>query len=295
MSNMSSFGLTSHNSLILGGALSLLPLVADAFDTTTVQQTAVLHGTPIELFIHRPAAGSPHGVLLVLHGQRRNADKYLEYARAFSDRHQLLVVAPKFDRERFSNRRYQRGGITRRGRVEPSERWTVTLAPALLEWVRRQEGMPDLPAYLFGHSAGGQFLSRVAAFANIDSVRRVVIANASSYVAADVDEPAPYGLGGVFDDVASREALRRYLGLPITIYLGGRDTGDYRLHNHLAAKRQGANRLERGRKVFARAAETALSLDTPFNWKLVIVPAVDHSGRKMLNSEHADAAFGLMQ
>lgn len=295
MSNMSSFGLTSHNSLVLSGALSLLPLVADAFDTTTVQRTAVLHDTPIELFIHRPAVGSPHGVLLVLHGQRRNADKYLEYARDFGDRHQLLVVAPKFDHERFSNRRYQRGGITRRGRVEPRERWTVNLVTALLEWVRIQEDRPDLPAYLFGHSAGGQFLSRVAAFANLDNVRRIVIANASSYVVADVDEPAPYGLGGAFDDVASREALMHYLGLPITIYLGDRDTGDYRLHNHPAAKAQGANRLERGRNVFEHATEMARSLNTPFNWNLVIVPAVDHSGRKMLNSAYADAAFGLMQ
>lgn len=61
----------------------------------------------------------------------------------------MLVVAPKFDRERFSNRRYQRGGISHRGRVVTRERWTVNLVPALLEWVRIQEDKPDLPAYFF--------------------------------------------------------------------------------------------------------------------------------------------------
>lgn len=285
--------------MLLGSALAipgtLRPVTADAFEPVAEQRTAVVLETPIELFIHRPLGIDPRGMLLVLHGQRRNAVEYRDYARAFGDRHGLVVVAPKFDRDRFPNRRYQRGGITRRGRVEPRERWTVNLIPVLLEWVRRQEGKPELPIYLFGHSAGGQFLSRVAAFSDLIDVRRIVIANPSSHVVADLNEAAPYGLGGVFDPAAGEDALRRYLGLPITIYLGDRDTGSYRLHGHPAAQRQGTNRLERGRGVFERAAEMAHRLETPFNWQLVIAPGIDHSGRKMLNTEQADIAFGLVQ
>jgi poly(3-hydroxybutyrate) depolymerase len=287
------------NALLLGSALAmpgaLLPVSADAFEPAAEHRTAVVHDTPIELFIHRPPGTRPRGLLLVLHGQRRNAVDYRDYARVFGERHGLMVVAPKFDRDRFPNRRYQRGGITRRGRVEPREHWTVNLVPALLEWVRRQEGKPELPVYLFGHSAGGQFLSRVAAFADSIDARRIVIANPSSYVVANLNEAAPYGMGGVFDAATGEDALRRYLGLPITVYLGGRDTGSYRLHSHPAAQRQGANRLERGRGVFERAAAMARDLNTPFNWQLVIAPGIDHSGSKMLKAEQVDVAFGLVQ
>ncbi len=279
-------------SLLLSTAFAA---TATALDGTDEQATAVVREVPIELFIHRPASAEPRGVLLVLHGQRRNAARYRDYARSFADQHGLLVVAPKFDRDRFPNRRYQRGGIDRRDRVEARERWSVNLVPALLEWVRRREGNPDLPAYLYGHSAGGQFLSRVAAFADLAKLRRIVIANPSSHVAADLDESAPYGLGGVFDAAEGEDALRRYLRLPITIYLGDRDTGNHHLHGHPAAKRQGANRLERGRNVFDRAAATARRLDTPFNWKLVIAPGVSHSATNMLGAEQAATAFGLVQ
>lgn len=285
--------------VVLGTAL-VMPLTLpaaglDGLDPVQERLTVVIRDVPLELFFHRPAGGTPRGVLLVLHGQRRNAAAYRDYARSFADRHGLLVVTPKFDRERFPNRRYQRGGITRRGKTVPKQQWTVNLIPALMAWVRRHEQTPDLPGYLYGHSAGGQFLSRVAAFAELVDVRRIVIANPSSYVAADLDEAAPYGLGGVFGIAKGDAALRRYLALPLTIYLGALDTGARHLHGHPAAKRQGGNRLERGRNVFERAEATARRLDTPFNWRLVTAPQVGHSAPRMLDAPPAVAAFGLTQ
>ncbi len=271
--------------------LCLLP-TANA-DGVSQQLTAVVHEVPIEMFIHRPTSENLRGVLLVLHGQRRNAAEYRDLARSLANEHDLLLIVPKFDRDRFPSRRYQRGGITRRGRVEPRERWTVNLIPALLEWIREREGKTDLPAYVYGHSAGGQFLSRVAAFADPFDIYKIVIANPSSHVIADLDEAAPYGLGGVFDAAEGEAALRRYLGLPITIYLGGRDTGNRHLHDHSRAKRQGDHRLERGRYAFERAAAAARRMDATFNWTLVIAPEAGHSAAEMLDAPQAAAALGL--
>jgi hypothetical protein len=291
-------GLAPYGALVLGGVLGAwVPGVATAtpLPDGVEQRTAMLRGVPVELFIRRPAGETPpRGILLVLHGQRRNAAEYLAYARDFSTRHRLLAVAPKFDRQRFPNRRYQRGGITRKGRIEPERLWTVNLVPTLLQWLRERERGLDLPAYLFGHSAGAQFLSRVAAFADLDNVRRIVIANPSSHVSADSNEPAPYGLGGVFSDAEAERRLRQYLELPITIFLGERDTGGYRLHNSPAARRQGDNRLSRGLNVYRQAAKMADLLGSPFNWRLVTAPTVGHSGAGMLNSPQAERAFGLL-
>ena len=71
---------TPSNALLLGSALAvhgaLLPVSADAFRSAAEHRTAVVHDTPIELFIHRPPGIRPRGLLLVLHGQRRNAADY---------------------------------------------------------------------------------------------------------------------------------------------------------------------------------------------------------------------------
>ena len=95
---------------------------------------------------------------------------------------------------------------------------------ALVDWVRRQEGRP-LAYSLIGHSAGGQFLDRLAAFVPTEA-RRIVVANPGSYVFPSLDIDAPYGLGKVYSGADGEAQLRRYLQQPLTIYLGEGDTRD---------------------------------------------------------------------
>jgi dienelactone hydrolase len=113
--------------------------------------------------------------LLVFHGVARNARTYRDYARPLADRNCLLLVAPLFDQRDFPGWRYQRGGIVKGGAVQPPSDWSGNLVPALVEWVRQQEGRP-LAYSLLGHSAGGQFLERLAAFVPTQA-RRIVVAN----------------------------------------------------------------------------------------------------------------------
>jgi hypothetical protein len=241
---------------------------------------------------YRPSNCTEPALLFVFHGNSRSAASYLDYARPLADRACLLVFAPLFDEERFPNSAYHRGGIVDDDGVLPREDWTVDIVADLVSWARRREGRPDAPYYLFGHSAGGQFLSRVAAFAPPPDAERIVIANASTHVLASLDEPAPYGLGDVFGPAATGQ-LRTYLALPVTIYLGTEDTEDEDLTDTVEARRQGADRLERGRAAFALARETALRNGWTFGWRLVEASGVGHSARDMLGSERADDAFGL--
>src|SRR5262249_44773221 len=74
-----------------------------------------------------------------------------------------VVVAPLLDRRAFPLWRYQRGGIVRDGVLQKPGDWTGRLALSLVDWVRRQDGKP-LPYSLLAHSAGAQFLDRLAAF-----------------------------------------------------------------------------------------------------------------------------------
>ena len=106
---------------------------------------------------------------------------------------------------------------SRTRRIGPADWcWRWSIGPA------RQEGRP-LAYSLLGHSAGGQFLERLAAFVPTQA-KRIVVANPGSYVFPSLDVAAPYGLGKVYAGAEGEAQLRRYLEQPLTIYLGEADT-----------------------------------------------------------------------
>lgn len=253
---------------------------------TSGQQTANLPGAELTVFTWHPTGCQVSAILLVFHGVDRNAGPYRDDAIPLAQRDCMAVVAPLFDEPRFPASRYQRGGITRGGTVLPGRDWTINLVPQLVAWERVQENRPDLPYVLLGHSAGAQFLSRVAAYGE-GGARRIVIANPSTWVRPSLDIAAPYGFGGIPDGEA---ALRRYLAAPIRVLLGQNDTGSRNLATSDEAEEQGANRLERGQTAFHEAEATARSRGWPFGWTLAIVPGAGHNARRMFTSDAAFAA-----
>ncbi|HZD27122.1 MAG TPA: hypothetical protein VE251_00310, partial [Xanthobacteraceae bacterium] len=226
---------------------------------------------------------------LVFHGIARNARTYRDDARALADRLCLLVVAPLFDRQAFPGWRYQRGGIVKDAAVQDARDFTGRLVLDLVDWVRRQEGRP-IAYSLFGHSAGGQFVDRLAAFVPSEA-RRIVVANAGSYVFPSLDIDAPFGLGKVYSGTEGEAALRRYLQQPLTIYLGQGDTRDDERNDYPEALAQGASRYQRGVNVFNAAKRLAQERGWRFNWRLVELLGVGHNARKMLAAPQASEAL----
>lgn len=272
----------------IAGGLILLAVTAtssaSALDIGAGQLAMPIEDETLEVFTYRPTGCAAPSVLLVFHGTGRTADSYRNSARNIADRACLVIYAPLFDRERFPNWSYHRGGVAQDGELLPEEEWTVEMVEDLIEWARIQEGQPDAPVFLFGHSAGGQFLSRVAAYSTPLDVAQIVIANPSTYVLPSLEEEAPYGFGLLPEDDAV-EQMRAYLAAPVTVFLGLDDTGDEDLTMTEAAQRQGENRLDRGRHVFEEARRVAEANDWPFNWRMVYVDDVGHSSRAMLRAD----------
>jgi hypothetical protein len=229
----------------------------------------------------------------VFHGLGRKASRIRDNAKALADSACLIVLAPLLDRERFPNWRYHRAGVVRNDEVQPRALWTGPIIEALIDWGRRFAGDADMPYYLFGHSAGGQFLSRLSAYSPPAGAARIVIANPSVHVLPDLLEPAPHGLGGVFSEADAQTRLQAYLAMPITIYLGDEDKGEKNLVKNAAAFRQGANRFDRGQYAFDAGENLARKMGWTFNWRLVIAPGVGHSSRGMLEAPNAALAFGI--
>lgn len=242
----------------------------------------IAQGIPLHVYTYRPQGCDLREILVVMHGVGRDADRYRDYAHSVADTLCLLVIAPLFDKARFPTWRYQFGGITRDGAVQPATSWTGTLIPPLIDWARGELNRPDLPYSVFGHSAGGQFVSRLAAFAP-NSARRLIVANPSSHVEPRLDIAPPFGLGHVFK--TPERALRDYLSRPVILILGEEDKGSKHLDDRDEAMRQGKNRLERGEAVFAEAQRAAANLNMPLSWRKITLPQVGHSAKDVLQSD----------
>jgi pimeloyl-ACP methyl ester carboxylesterase len=199
------------------------------------------------------------------------------------------VVAPLFDRQTFPGWRYQRGGIVNGAAVQDARDFTGRLVLDLVDWVRQQEGRP-IAYSLFGHSAGGQFVDRLAAFVPTQA-RRVVVANAGSYVFPSLEIDAPFGLGKVYSGPEGEAALRRYLQQPLTIYLGKGDTRDDERNDYPEALAQGASRYQRGVNAFNAAKTVAQTHGWPLSWRLIELPGVGHNARKMFSAPQAAEAL----
>jgi hypothetical protein len=271
-------------------ALSLLiPPAEAAIPPGPSNQIAALRDGSLEVATWAPAACTPDGILIVFAGLHRTIGPYRDYATPLAKRYCLIVVAPLLDTERFPPWSYQRGGVVQNGVALQPDRWTVNLVPQLIAWARQQAGAP-LPVALLGHSAGAQFVSRVAAYIDTGAAR-IIIANPSTWVRPRLDIAAPYGFGGLFAPAAAEAALRRYLAAPITVLLGGEDIGDVDLARGPEADAQGATRLERGQDILREAETVARQNQWPFSWHGAVVSGVGHSARHIFTSDAAFAAL----
>jgi dienelactone hydrolase len=273
---------------LLSCLLAAPPVAAEPIPLGNGRQTVDVNGTRLAVFTYRPACRDP-SLLLVFHGIARNAADYRDYARALADRDCLLVVAPLLDRRAFPLWRYQRGGIVRDGVLQKPGDWTGRLALSLVDWVRRQEGKL-LPYSLLAHSAGAQFLDRLAAFVPTEA-KRIVVANPGSYVFPSLEIAAPYGLGEVYAGADGETELKRYLAQPLTIYLGEGDIREDDRDDSPDALAQGASRHQRGVNTFNAGKALAQARGWPFNWRLVELPGVGHDARKMFAAPQASTAL----
>lgn len=275
--------------------LGLMPVVAAPLPLGRGQMEITYDGAPVSLYTYKPAGYAGGTLLIVFHGVMRNADQYLEFAIPIADRLGMLLVAPRLDEGAFPEEEwYQRGGVlTADGRAKPKEQWMFNLVGAIVAEVRARQGKPALPYYLIGHSAGAQFLVRLAAF-QPGEARRIVAGNAGSLLFPSTDHQFGYGLGGLPPELRDETMLRRYLAAPLTLYLGLADTTPRRRFDASeAGMKQGPHRLARNRAAFALAEAMAKARGWTFGWRKVEVPGIEHDAARMFRAaEVEDALLG---
>lgn len=269
----------------------MLPFLA-GFPTGDSSAVLNLGGPSLKVFVYKPRTYKTERILMVFHGTLRNASEYRDHSHALAERTGMLVVAPEFPKAKYPGWRYNRGGVANdENQVQPPETWTYAMIPKIVKEVRDREGR-RMPWIGIGHSAGGQFVVRMAAFADVGA-ERLVAANPGSLLFPRSDWTFGYGFGGLGERYATDEWRKRYLRQPLVIYQGtADDKPDEDLDISLEANLQGPARYQRGQAAFMYARGLAASKGWPFKWRLVSAGRVPHDHEKMF--DHSAALRALL-
>ena len=222
-------------------------------------------------------------ILIALHGYKRNADRYRDDWLPHAERLGAMLLAPEFSQAAFPGpRAYEVGNmrtVDRRSYL-PQEKWAYGLVERLFDHVRAATGTNRETYWLYGHSAGGQFVHRLALFQEDARFEVAIAANAGAYTLARPGERFPYGLDRFpeLEEVQMRAFPRR---LVVMVGENDNDVTNAMLLRSEEAMRQGPHRHARGLYFHADAAAEAKRMMLPFNWEAVSVPGVGHSNRGM--------------
>lgn len=240
-------------------------------------------GLPIQVWTYRPKgyrADSP--IVFVMHGTLRNGETYREPWVPIADRYQCLVVVPEFSTKHYPGSRMYHFGNVRGADGQPVEeaKWTFSAIEHLFDHVKQETGSTRPGYFIFGHSAGSQFLHRLVLFKHKPRITLAVTANAGSYTMPTFTTDQPYGLG---QSGVTEARLRQALTVPLVVLLGEQDIdpNDKYLPRDSGAKAQGAHRFERGHNFHRAAQVEAQRLGVEPKWTLQTVPGVGHDNARM--------------
>jgi len=220
-------------------------------------------------------------VVIVMHGNQRNAEDYRDAWEDYAEEESLLVLVPEFTDRIFpgSNSYNLAGMVSSNGSFQTRSDWAFPLIDNLFLAVKKDQGLESELFYLYGHSAGAQFVHRYAMFANSPRLGLAIAANAGWYTFPTTGVAFPYGV----KDLATHFDAKKAFSTNLIILLGSDDTDPD--HKHLRkteeALRQGKTRYTRGKNFYESAKRAAEEGEFKLIWKQHIVPGVGHSNSGM--------------
>ncbi len=253
-------------------------------------------GPPIPVWYVRGTAGAADApVLFVMHGVRRDADRYLAEWIDLARREGLVVVVPEFSREAFPGAQSYNFGrmIAEDGQPRPRAEWSYAAIEPIFDALRAREGLSAPDYAIYGHSAGAQFVHRLVLTGSGPRLRLAIAANAGSYAEPRTDVPWPFGMGGLPAD-AWRPA--EALAAPLLLLLGTADNDPRHpsLPDQPGARAQGPHRLARGLFFYASGRKAAADAGLAFGWSCLLVPGVGHDNAGMAPAA-VDLIFGRVR
>jgi poly(3-hydroxybutyrate) depolymerase len=269
--------------LCLVTALVQLALGADKLRPGAGRFEVAYGGKTIPVWYYLPEKARPDtSVLFVMHGVNRDADRYRDEWLPHAQKYGLFLLAPEFSKEAFpAEANYNQGNMfDSQKRPLPREQWSFSFIEPIFDHAKQVTGNLSPQYYLYGHSAGAQFVHRFLYFVPNARVAKAVAANAGWWTLPDPAVDFPYGLhGSAIDSTALPAMLRR----PLVVLLGTADTDPNHVHLRRTpeALAQGPHRFARGQFFYEAGRTRAAELGVTFGWQLATAPGVDHNDKGM--------------
>ncbi len=237
----------------------------------------------VTVHIHIPPATTKETpILVVMHGDSRDAKSYHKTWRPLAAAYRAILVTPEFSAADWPrSRHYQQGNIqTVDNATKPRAVWSFTALERAVDIASDVAGVSSRKFLLYGHSAGAQFVHRYVMITGGARLILAVAANAGWYSWPSTAKDYPYG-------VAPVEKLhwdwKPVFGTGLTILVGEKDNDPdaKALRRSGKVMFQGPHRLARGRGFFSAARKLAAASHVPFHWRFATVPDTGHSNRGM--------------
>jgi poly(3-hydroxybutyrate) depolymerase len=239
---------------------------------------------PISVYYYVPKAATPESpILFVMSGTNRTAENYRKYWIGHADKYNFVLICPEFSKKYYPyGHQYHRGNVLGQyGEKIPKCKWTFSAIEHLFDYIKKRTMFNKMSTYyIYGHSAGSQFVHRMLLNMPEARIERAVAANAGYYTMPDWEIAYPHGLKSLSVDAAS---LKCSYAKELTILLGEKDNDSKQkyLPTSSESMAQGKHRLERGRKFYELSKIEAKKLRATFAWRIDTVPGVGHSNRGM--------------
>lgn len=250
----------------------------------------------VTVFYHKPETFNTESpLLIVLPGAGRNGWTYRDAWVEASEEHGVLILSPSYSEEYYPDFwSYNLAGMINDVKINQGATPTVTfnLVTNPSDWIfgDLDRLFRDVKQYLrldaekydvFGHSAGGQLLHRLALFYPSHGAGRMLAANSGWYTVPTFDDVFPYGMA---NSGSPPEQIEMAFGSNLVVFLGELDDenevrGD--LVRTPEVDVQGISRIARGRYFYGMAEKTAKTLGIELKWKLEVVPGVGHDLQRM--------------
>jgi len=243
---------------------------------------------PIPVWIVIPNGYSVSSKLIVtMCGINRAASAIATYWVPFANTNKYIVLAPEFGTDNWSSDAYSRGnmftGPDGTGTLNPKTKWSFYIVEQIQREMSSLCGIQDTTYILWGHSAGGQFVHRLAFFIPDNRVSMYIAANSGWYTCPDQQVIFPWGTLNTQLNLSQAD-LNNFTLRNLVIMRGTADTlRNSSLNTDPLSDAQGLNRYTRAGYFYNKGKSVNIGL----RWKMVDVPDIGHSDQYMAQAAGA--------
>jgi len=235
---------------------------------------------------------TPKNILVIAHGMLSKKDKASDVAKKYisrwvryADEYGLLLIAPVFDTPRFGNLGGGFGGYRNLfGKYISADTFVNKIVNRYS--VKTSSGSNRF--YLYGHSAGGQFVNRYVV-THPEKIIRAVISAAGRYSYPNKSSEWPYGAGNMSKTLKWKDGTKKRVHITkplrnyalaenkVSIVIGSKDTkAQPKRPAHI-----GKTRIEIANSWANQMNQNAKRYGIKGNVNVYIIPGIDHSSSRL--------------